>query len=429
MASIWTHGEYLRFATVKPGFISIWEVGFYSKRMPAMVESLSAPDDISCSEESLFLPTLSRFAFTLREAVSVWDARDSKLLLNFLGSSHPTRMSFSPDGRFFACGTTGQEIHVWKDSPIGYTLHQKLVFRTCGDISTFLSPTGESIIALNYSTVQLWSTKDPTPSLPTVPTRFSERTNFILEFSPDETLAAVVRLGENTVTVLDLDSGDPLLIVDTGTKVLGLGVNGSTVVIVGEGKVVTWNLPAGDRSLCARANISDSVQTTMFDYSGPLPRQLVPYTSISRAFNHFAATGDTVGESEGLNLYDIPTGKCLTGTVTRGHMPWFAPDGREVWCTDGYSAKGWTITEDSGSGFTKLERLGPTTHPSGGFPWRSSRDYIVTHDGWVLNPSRKRLLWLPHGWRSDEKYRTWGGRFLGLLHRELPEIIILELYE
>ena len=54
-------------------------------------------------------------------------------------------MSFSPDGRFFACGTIASEIHLWKDSPTGYKLHQKV--KTAGHevCRTLLSPNGESI--------------------------------------------------------------------------------------------------------------------------------------------------------------------------------------------------------------------------------------------------------------------------------------------
>jgi hypothetical protein len=65
VASIWTHGECLRFVTVKPGSITIWEVGFTSIHTLAEVESLPAPDDIG-SEEPLFLPTRSRLAFILQ---------------------------------------------------------------------------------------------------------------------------------------------------------------------------------------------------------------------------------------------------------------------------------------------------------------------------------------------------------------------------
>jgi WD40 repeat protein len=55
VASIWTHGECLRFVTVKPGFITIWEVGFTSIHALAEVESLPAPDDIGSKELCFFL--------------------------------------------------------------------------------------------------------------------------------------------------------------------------------------------------------------------------------------------------------------------------------------------------------------------------------------------------------------------------------------
>jgi WD40 repeat protein len=94
--SIWTHGEYLRFATVKPGSITVWEVGFTSIHTLTEVESLPAPDDIG-SEECLFLPTRSRLAFILnRKAVLVWDARDSKLLLNFASNERPSHFPSPP---------------------------------------------------------------------------------------------------------------------------------------------------------------------------------------------------------------------------------------------------------------------------------------------------------------------------------------------
>ena len=402
--------------------------------MLAEVESLPAPDDVNRSKESLFLPTLSRLAFTLQSAVMVWDAQDSKFLLNFLGADKPANMSFSLDGRFFACGTAGWEIYLWRESPVGYALHQRDISNICGFTSPLLSPSGESTTALNYSTIQLWRTEDPTtsPSPSSIPTQ--PAANFILEFSPDETSAAVVRLRETMATVLDLKSGDPRLVVDTGMTVLGLRVTGSAVVVVGEGKVVTWNLPvSGDWALDVNTDINDSVRIACFDYSAPPCPPLVHYASVSPDVNRIAVTRCTVRLCEGLGIYDLSTGKCLAATTTQGFMPWFTPDGREVWCIEDVAFRrkttGWTITEDIESGLAKLERLGPTGDPSGGFPWRSPRGYKVTRNGWVVSASGKRLLWLPHRWRSDEEYRVWGGRFLGLSHRELPEAVILELDE
>ena len=81
---IWTHGNYIRFATVAPGSISIWEVGFNSVSTLAEVETLTLPDKIHSSEgiDILFLPTLTQLAFTLEKKVLIWDAQGSNLLLD-----------------------------------------------------------------------------------------------------------------------------------------------------------------------------------------------------------------------------------------------------------------------------------------------------------------------------------------------------------
>ena len=247
MAPLWTHGEYLRFATVKPGAIAIWEVGFTSKHTLAEIESLPAPDNI-VSGQCLFLPTRSRIAFIFQEAVVVWDTRDSKTLLDFVDDNRPVGLSFSSDGRFFACGTTGREIHLWKESPTGYVLHQKLVYSIL-DLSRFggeddtavvlLSPNGESIIASKRPETQLWRTTDPVISLSSVPTQPVTETRFILDFSQDESLAAVARLEDNIATIIDLRSGDTRLIIDVGTSIWGLRATGNTIVVVGDRGIIT----------------------------------------------------------------------------------------------------------------------------------------------------------------------------------------------
>ena len=87
------------------------------------------------------------------------------------------------------------------------------------------------------------------------------------------------------------------------------------------------------------------------------------------------------------------------------------------------------IIEDSKSGTIKL-KVQITHHDLLSEVFReSSRGYAVTDDRWVLSPSQKRLLWLPHSWRSGEWGRAWGGRFLGLLHDELSEVVVLECLE
>jgi len=425
VASVWTRGECIRFAAVGPESITIWEVGFTSTDAPTEVERLPVPGDLGHLRGALFLPALSRLASRSEAGTLVWDARNSKLLLN-TGNMEAGNMTFSSDGRFFVCQTAGQEIYIWKESHGGYMLHKKLISTLLESPRPFISPDGESIITVHNSIVQLWRTADPAPPPSVAPTQSVGL--FILEFSPDETLAVVGRAYGNMATLLDLKSGDPQLIVDAGVGILSLRVTRGTIVAVGGGKAVTWTLPTGDCTFNNWVKKDDGVLTTMF---GCLeledPRDFVPYTSISPGFDRVAVV-DCVDDT--LGIYDVSTGECLAGAITRGFMPWFTPDGCEVWCMDNdRNVEGWTIVKDSESDVTKLEPVGPTGRPLGGIPWRSSRGYRVTDDWWVVSPSGKRLLWLPHDWRSYEEHRRWSGRFLGLLHRELPEAVILELDE
>ena len=428
--TIWTNSGCVRFATLAPQTITIWEVGFTSRHPPTEVASLPTPNGIDPSKEFIFLSTHSRLAFVLEKTVAVWDAQHSKFLLNPADVGEPGKMSFSSDGRFFACGTNGSEIHLWKETPTGYIHHRTLVSSTerhSAPCEPLLSPSGQSIVVSNGSTLQLWHTTDPTAQPSGVPAEaFRHTERFVLGFSPDESLAAAVRLRDNTITILDLKSGVTRLVVDAGMKIHGLRVAEDSVVVVGDGKVVTWALPTADTGLNVRADVNDGIAEITLDHSGSLELPPTSSASISPDFNHIAVAGPDVG----LRIYDVSTGKHIAATESDGDMPWFTPDGREVWCraTVG-EGEGWAVNKYSGSDVTRLEYIDPTGGPPGGFPWRSPHGYKVAEDGWILGSRGKQLLWLPPHWRSDETNRVWCGRFLALLHPELSEVVVLELLE
>ena len=438
VGSIWTHDECLRFVTVKPGSIIVWEAGFASIHTLAKVESLPAPNN-SYSETTLYLPTLSRLAFRHENGVLIWDARDSKLLLEISGIHHTVELSFSSDGCFFTCQATYQETHIWKDSPDGYVLHRKLVSsikRNLGNlfvierIKPLLSPDGGSIITSRPFETQLWRVTNSITSLSTIPTQPTKRTKFLLEFSPDRSLAVTARLWDNVAIVIDLKSGNPLLIIDTGVEVCSLRLTGNAIIVVGGERVTTWNLPAGDHGLNARANTDDSVRIVTFNHPTPLSRRLQS-TAISAGFDYIVVTWWGEGK-EGLDIYEMSTGNHLVGTTTGlGHMAWISPDGCELWTQSGFADRdsGWKIIRDGRSDIIGLEPLPSNTRPFAGYSWRSPDGHEVSEDGWILNSRGRRHMWLPHYWRQFKPDQAWGGRFLGLLGHELPEPIIIELDE
>jgi len=102
--------------------------------------------------------------------------------------------------------------------------------------------------------------------------------NFVVDFSTDGILAVAARQGDNAVTVLKLKSGDSRLTIDASMKIYGLRVIGNTVTVIGDRKVVAWDLPTGDHIPDAKVTLLDSSRA--IDLGG-LPRGPATSASIS----------------------------------------------------------------------------------------------------------------------------------------------------
>ena len=313
LSPIWTHGEFLRFATMKPESITIWQVEFTMTHPPEAVESFPTPDEIADANtftKLLFLPSPSRLAVILVFALSIWDVRYSKLLLDTNFDTHS--WSFSSDGCFFACvPSRTREVHLWKESPTGYVLHQKIAVATFS-AQTYLSPNGESILISDNPKIHLRHTKYPI--LPNRPLLNTDLASFTLVFSPDNLSAAFARFKGKTVTVLDLQSGDPQLEIDTDMEVRGLGVTGSAIVVVGEDNVGNWSLTAGEAGVKFISNI---VQKKTLGFSQSRFEDEPIFSLVSPDLSRIIISGYTKGYlSTGLNIYDASTGSYLAGIIS-----------------------------------------------------------------------------------------------------------------
>ena len=420
---IWTHDKYLRFAIIHPGSITLWEVEFTLKHPPTKVESFPIPDEVVHGDNFLFLPALYRLAFTHGDTIQVRDVKASKLLFEAKRGFVQT-YSFSSDGHFFAFVTDTDELHVLKESPVGYVLHQRSTPLNYLEW-LHLSPNGGSIVFSLFNTINLWHPRDQIPPALPPPTEKRRRGDFIPTFSLDQKSAAFAQRGGEVVTILDLKSGNSRLTIDTGMEVRCLGVAGDTVVVIDEEKIVTWTLPGGDRAF--NAGINDSVRSVMLDRSRPFED---PIQTLSPHLSFFAVAGKWKSDTV-LDIYDVHTGTRLASATLRGwiYSLWFTQDEREVRTFDSEKCERWEIIKDDESGGTELKPLEETSRPSGTLPWQSRQGYEVTNDGWVLSPTRKRLLWLPHRWRTDLPWdRLWSGKFLGL-SGILSEGVILEFLE
>jgi len=450
---IWTHGESLRFITVGRDEITIWEVGFTSDAVPTEIKTFSAPEDISFDDPEdmsvKFLPDLCRLAIDDGGDVIVWDAHNSNYLLRSMDTMFFSHMSFSSDGRFFACQTGGWDVYLWKESPKGYILHGILVYEGPNPIP-LLSRNGESIVIYGCFTIRLWHTKGlptPSPNFTTPPFGFwtnpfrflahlfkaSVRTfrswnepirwadGFDLDFSPDGMLAVVAMLEGKTVAVLDLDSGVPRLTIDTGMVVHGVRVIGNVIAAIGGRKaatsgrkIITWDLPTGDRVPHSKATLKDSTRT--IHLRGSVTGN-VECASITPGFRHVALVTHAE-HTYYLYIYNGSTGKQLARHRLSGGVPHFAPGGCDLY----FACEDRNDVLRIGSGGQVLQ------YPSGGDPWTSSRGHRLTNDWWIVDSDEKRLLMLPPLWQSPLRAdRVWKGQFLALVHVGPPEPIILEL--
>ena len=407
---IWTHGESLWFATADVATITIWEVGFTLGATPMAVETLPAPDGLRSNPAAVQLfPASCRLALVIGGEVLVWDARSSEYALHCTDASFYPRMTFSFDGCFFACSTTGSEIYLWKESPAGYILH-KILAPSAKRSHPLLSQNGESIAAFGGRTIRVWRTgghiTPPSRILTQVPHHAED---FVLGFSPDEMLAAVAMQRDNTVTVLNLKSGVPQLTIDAIMEVYGVGVIGNSVVVIGDRKVITWNLPAGDCAPDARVGLEGSTRT--MDLSS-LWEGHVTNASVSPDSRHIALTLDN--DIRDPHILSTSTGEYLEDDSTMAKTLW---SGRKPSVRRMGGGVNWGLSAYA---------INPEDVPEG-YPWGQPRDYQVTDDWWILGPHKKRLLMLPPPWQSAAARRVWNGRFLALLHNGLSEPVILEL--
>ena len=427
--TIWTLGKHLQFATVESGFIIIWQVGLTSDYAPVQVGSFPTPDNFS-EGGLVLLPTLYYLVFINQGSVVVWDAQHEKTLLNSSDAYNPWNISFSLDGNFLICGTDGPKFYLWKKSPDGYFPYRTQISNV-ERATPVVSPSGESIISFGDSTIahsgsmlQLWHATHSSTS-PSVSTQPSQHTrDFLLEFFPDQPLVAIAQWLSKMVTILNINSGKPQLVIHTDVEICGIGIIGRKIVVVCNGEIVAWGLPAGDCAPNVQWNIENSVQTTKCKNSDLIEELCA---CISPDLN-YVAFGSLWSYREALSIYNIHTGEKLVAAESNGSIPEFTLGGSEVYCATGNGVVDkWAIVKHDGSEAIELEQLWKEQKPQSGLSWHSPCGYQVTDDGWVLNLRGKQLLWLPHQWQSMEVKRRCSGKFVAVFPIGLSEPLILEL--
>ena len=435
--TMWTHDGSIRFATPGPTGVTIWEVELAPGAAPAEVEILPVPYD---TIESLiftrggqsdmvrcdFHHPSHRLAFTCLKTVLVWDGRTSKNLLQYTDTKSFNSIAFSSDGRIFASSTMESDVYLWSESPTGGYIPFETLTTGTPSPKPYFSPNNESIITISSSRIQSRHAKrSTTASRALAQTLTHTCENFILEFFPDRPLAVGARRRGGIVTVLDLESGRERLTIQASMEVYGLRPIESTIAVIGDKEVVTWDLPGGNFPLGVGVSIEDSAQTISFSTAD---NSIVVAASVSLDLRYIAlARPSPVGFPYSLLEVCCPsTGQRFQGGGEKLSGVKFAASERDIWCANrDNEAELFTITPDT---LDHIITVGKLEYGLWGCPWGSSCGYEVTNDWWILGAGGKRLLMLPPLWQSQFKVdRVWNGKFLGLVHGTLPDVVILEL--
>ena len=416
--SHWVHKESLRFPTIFENngkfVFSIQELQPNSFPPLSSVMSFPVPSHTGkCS----FSPISFHISFVTMTDVIILNVQDSRMLLQAKATHSPYTPPghFSPNGHFFACGTEGQGICVWKNTSADYipwsNLQPRLPFKGFS-----FSPTKSSILTWGRKGVQLLEPGSyPTNLSPNKLDLYPRDKNHLVGYSADGTYIATAWKEDNIVTVLDTLSNTPQQSFDVNMQILDIKIINKIVFAAGMQRLVKWHLEMGEIA-------SDSYNTIGLTINEPFETLSV---ALSDNCSYIAFAIQTR-----VSLYDVQAQKILHILAVDGWVMdiRFSPNGCQL----------WMISSDffHNNHLMKLEldedRPVTTEDLSDGWSWFNLFSPHYWHVGrmseWVEDSRGNKLVWLPFSWRTENwQDIRWDGNFLTLVGCHHPESIIIKL--
>ena len=448
----WGHEESVRFSTCSGNgrdyVVNIQELQPTSATPLPLIKSF--PVDAYPGKMS-FSPVSSHISFVTKEMVVVLDVRNpgTPLIWKPAGSLYTPPGCFSPDGKFFACGTEEHGIHIWENKLTSYVPQNTLWPRFPFDGFSF-SPITSSILTWGQKGIQLLVFgRHPTILSPGKPKTHEPDINHIVAYSADGTHIATAQKMGSFVTVLNCLSSATLYHFGTGMEILDIKIADDTIFVADGHMLVGWHLKTRE--------VVHSSETTAIIASIPHP-----YLTLSNNCSQIAFTsGETLfsDSKKGVFLYDVQAHGILCNYPTQYLVEdiRFSPDGCQLWfivppddipdenslnmeddllddesITFDYNPLHLVKLEWGESGtFTNAT----SEHLSGEYdakqPWVdcfSSHGWRVGGKSeWVTDSMDNRILWLPLSWRVKQSQDVrWDGSFLAFVGGDHPAPIIIK---
>ena len=428
----WAHRGSLRFATSSDTdeglVISIYELQTTSEPPLFMVDSFPTPP---YRGEFSFSPVSFHASFVTKEEVVILNLRDQKNTFQTKAGQHLYRPQgcFSPDGCFFACGTEGQEVHIWKNTPTGYVPWNTIVPRLPSNGFSF-SASGTSILSWGPEGTQLLDQDNHlNPPSPDKTVSAHRRRKHLVAYSSDSTRIATAQQEGSVIVILDPLSGTPRQSIDTNTQIRDIGIVDDTIHVMDAHGLISWHLEAAGTAWDIRDARRVAVELATHTRGGDVERMVLSHNCSQIAFN----IGETVF------LYDVKAREIVDKRTMDDEVTdiQFSPDGHHLCVTtivgiyNGYE-------RPSIHCFVKLEvgedrRFTSVTKEFLQDEW--SKDSLLRpHNGycigsgsdWVEDSGGSKVLWLPTSWRTEHGLGArWSGNFLAIVggHNTAPVIV------
>ena len=336
----WTEKNSIRFATSHRDCdglsIDTWEITSTSGGHPTKVDSFRVRHEFhSDNHQITFSPASLRVAVVSVNSTIIRDVRDSSPLLETSASRALGGYAghFSPDGNFFAC-TEQQDLQIWKAFAEGYSLWAKFPLRfpaAAGGTFAF-SPDSGSIIGWGSGITEVWKV-DQVVNPPASERPYDVWNNHLVSFSTNGAYVAIGRASLGVITVVDLRSGVPELIINLDMGIMDIKMIDDTVFALGDERVVSWNLTGGsyDQDRGVRlAGLDQSLEIVVMAHDYSVDQRLLdPMLLDHQCRNALYSSADEIlifNAGDGTRLMDYHS-------PVRFRAFRFSPDGGYLWIT------------------------------------------------------------------------------------------------
>ena len=244
----WTHNNGLQFAMSFEAngklMINIYEL---QPTLTPPLSIFSSFPTLPQSRKFSFSSASFHASFFYKGTVNVINVQDSKSLLQtkVAQAYHPPPGQFSPDGQFFACGISEQEICTWQNTPTGYmpwsSLKPRLLFREFS-----WSPTSISILAWSSGGIQLLH---PDNCLgPLSPSKVKPHhldRSHLVAYSTDGIHIATAWQGGRDITVFNQNLGTVQRLSQMGMRIQDIKIFNNAIFAVDAYRLTRLDLGAG----------------------------------------------------------------------------------------------------------------------------------------------------------------------------------------